>query len=293
MCFMAAQLEAQESWIDTSIHDGLIELETDYSFSTFVSNDSIKYSTETLKNLNNAKLYFDKIFQTNLDFAVLFIENRKWNKYAYFPPPGIPQAWQGNVILGLDKSVVSREVESQINQLPTEKLISLKSAYGENIDLDLFYREALSIHELSHLYHFKEATKPQRKWLQELFANMGMYAFVKNNCNSCYKYMNTYPEFLLKANPEMFKFKTLEDFEEKYVQGIGAQNYEWFQIQFYKKAKTIVDSKGDTILVKFRNFLIETDLSKTKKLTDSELETKLKEEVGKEIADILTHWQYN
>lgn len=292
MFCITAQLEAQESWIDTTIHGGLIELETNYPFEILVSNDSLEIITETLRNLNKAKLYFDEIFQTDLDFAVLFIENREWDKHAYFQPPGIPQAWQGNIILGLDKSVVSLEVESQIKQLPAENLTSLKSAYGENIDLDLFYRETLSIHELAHLYHYEKATKPQRKWLQELFATMSMYAYVKNNCNSCFKLMNTYPEFVLKTDDKIFKYKTLKDFEEKYVQGLGAQNYEWFQMRLYDKAKSIVDSQGDVVLVKFRDFLIQTDLSKNKKLSDSELEIILKKEVGKDIADIPTNWKY-
>ena len=289
---LTTQLEAQESWIDTSIHSGLVELKTNYSFKILVSNDSIKTTAETLKNLNNGKLYFDKIFQTELDFAVLFIENRVWNKHAYFPPPGLPQAGKGNVILGLDKSIVSREVEKIISQLPEQYWTSLKPIYGENIDLDLFYRETLSIHELAHLYHFKEGTKPQRKWLQELFATMSMYSFIKEKSNSSYQLMNTYPEFVIQSGDRMAEFKTLKDFEEKYVQKLTPQNYEWFQMQLYQNAKSIIDSSKNDILIKLRNFLISTDLSKMEVLVDSELSTRLEKEVGKEVADILANWEY-
>ncbi|KJD35358.1 hypothetical protein PW52_09635 [Tamlana sedimentorum] len=292
LCCFTHYLQGQESWIDTSIHSGLIELKTDYTFKTLVSNDSIKTTTETLNNLNSAKLYFDQIFQTNLDFAVLFIENKKWNKYAYFPPPGLPQAGKGNVILGLDKSIVSIEVEKMISQLPEQYLAILKSVYGENINLDQFYREILSIHELAHLYHFKEGTKPQRKWLQELFATMSMYSFIKEKANPSYQFMNTYPEFVIQSGDRMAEFKTLKDFEEKYVQKLTPQNYEWFQMQLYRNAKSILDFNKTDILIKLREFLIHTDLSKTKALTDSELLTRLEKEVGNEIADILTNWKY-
>ncbi|WP_282055407.1 hypothetical protein [Maribacter luteus] len=289
---LTTQVQGQESWIDTSIHSGLIELKTDYTFKTLVSNDSIKTTTETLKNLNTAKLYFDKIFQTDLDFAVLFIENREWYKHAYFPPPGLPQAGKGNVILGLDKSIVSMEVEKMISQLPEQYLASLKPVYGAKINLDLFYRETLSIHELAHLYHFKEGTKPQRKWLQELFATMSMYSFIKEKANLSYQLMNTYPEFVIQSGDRMAEFKTLKDFEEKYVQKLTPQNYEWFQMQFYKNAKSILDSNKTDILIKLREFLINTDLSNTKALTDSELSTRLEKEVGKEVTHILTNWKY-
>ncbi|MDE3743860.1 hypothetical protein [Maribacter polysaccharolyticus] len=290
-CF-TPRLMAQESWIDDSIHKGLITLNTEYDFKALVSNDTIKNTSKTLKNINNAKKYFDTIFQTDLDFAVLFIENHKWNTYAYFPPPGMPQAGNGNVILGLDKSVVSKEVEKMITQLPDEYLNALKPVYGKNIDLDLFYRETLSIHELAHLYHFKKGTEPQRKWLQELFATMAMYAFSKYNCDACYEMMDTYPEFTLRSGDGRAEFKTLNDFEEKYVQKLSPQNYEWFQMQFYKNAKSIIESNGDAILAKLRNFLIQTDLSTTDKLSDAELIIRLEKEVGKEVADVLANWQY-
>ncbi|PZD77097.1 hypothetical protein [Mesonia sp. K7] len=292
LCCLSTQLKGQESWIDTSIHSGLIELKTDYTFKILVSNDSIKTTTETLNNLNKAKLYFDKIFQTDLNFVVLFIENREWSKYAYFPPPGLPQAGKGNIILGLDKSIISMEVEKMISKLPEQYLASLKLVYGANINLDLFYRETLSIHELAHLYHFKEGTKPQRKWLQELFATLSMYSFIKEKLNSSYPLMNTYPEFVIQSGDRMVEFKTLNDFEEKYVQKLTPQNYEWFQMQLYQNAKSILDSNKTDILIKLREFLINTDLSKTKVLTDSELSTRLEKEVGKEIADILTNWKY-
>lgn len=283
---------AEKSWIDTSIHEGLTEIETTHSFKVLVSNNAIKTTTETLKNLNNAKNYFDELFQTDLDFAVMFIENKEWNNYAFFPPPGLPQAGNGNIILGLDKSLVSMEVEKMIAQLPEQYLTGLKSVYGNTIDLDYFYRESLAIHELAHLYHFKEGTKPQRKWLQELFATMGMYAYVKNNCSSCFESMDTYPEFALKSGDRMAKFKTLKDFEEKYVQKLGPQNYEWFQMQFYKSAKSIIKSDAKAVLVKLRNFLVQTDLSKTELLSDSELIIRIEKEVGLEVADVLKHWQY-
>lgn len=292
ICCSTPQMKGQESWIDTSVHSGLTELKTDYSFKTLTSNDAIKNTAATLNNLNRAKLYFDRIFQTELDFAVLFIENKAWGKHAYFPPPGLPQAGNGNVILGLDKSVVSQEAEKMITQLPQQYWASLKPIYGADIDLDLFYRETLSIHELVHLYHFKEGTKPQRKWLQELFATMGMYAFIKKESVSSYGLMDTYPEFVIQSGDGMAEFKTLKDFEEKYVQELTPQNYEWYQMQLYQNAKSIIDAGKSDILPKFLHFLIDTDLSKTEMLSDFELSTRLEKEVGKEIADILINWKY-
>lgn len=290
--FLIISSRGQESWIDTSPHSGLRELRTDYSFKTLVSNNSVKSITGTLKRLNAAKQYFDEIFNTDLDFAVLFVENEKWGKHAYFPPPGLPQAIHGNVILGLDKSVLSITVEETIDRLPEQHQAMLKPVYGDDINLDLFYRDILSIHELAHLYHFKEGTNPQRKWLQELFATMSMYSFVKEKSKYAYDLMNTYPEFVLNSGDRMPEHKTLKDFEEKYVQNLSPQNYEWFQMQFYQHARSIIDSGDRHILERLHNFLINTDLDRKARLTDEELSLQLKKEVSTSVSDISDTWKY-
>lgn len=90
----------------------------------------------------------------------------------------------------------------------------------------------------------------------------------------------------------MAEFKTLKDFEEKYVQELTPPNYEWFQMQFYQRTKSILDQNQPELLRKLRTFLINTDLSKTKLLSDEELKAQLKKEVGEEIADIASLWPY-
>lgn len=291
-CSVKTTVHAQESWIDTSLHRGLIALKTDNPFQVLVSTDTIANTDETLQKLNKAKQYFDQLFKIDLDFAVLFVENHQWQKHSYFPPPGLPQAGRGNVILGLEKSVVAQQVESMLSKLPEPHTASLKQVYGQPMDLDLFYRETLSVHELAHLYHFKYGTQPQRKWLQELFATMCMYSFIGEKAKSSYELMDTYPEFALRAGDKMAEFKTLKDFEEKYVQELTPPNYEWFQMQFYQRTKSILHQNQPELLRKLRTFLINTDLSKTKLLSDEELKAQLKKEVGEEIADIASLWPY-
>ncbi|NDV17687.1 hypothetical protein GO009_16840 [Muricauda sp. TY007] len=63
---------------------------------------------------------------------------------------------------------------------------------------------------------------------------MSMYSFVKEKSKNAYNLMNTYPEFVLNSGNRMAEHKTLKDFEEKYVQNLSPQNYEWFQMQFYQ-----------------------------------------------------------
>lgn len=290
-CFQI-NTSGQEMKVDTVIHQGLWKVQTETSFSVLVSNDSLQIPWATIDKLEAAKSYFDGIFQTELDFTLIFVENKDWNKYAYFPPPGMPQAGNGNVILGLGRSVISLEVQSMIKKLPEKAWASLVPVYGKELNLDLFYRESLSIHELAHLYHFRGGTNPQRKWLQELFATMSMYSFVEKDSVNSFDIMNTYPEFILKAGDSMAQFKTLADFEEKYVKGMKPQNYEWYQIQFYRAARHIMEANSIEILEKMLNFLVNTDLSKEERLNNDQLLSRLEIEVGKDVADVMTNWKY-
>ena len=291
--FTGSLFAQHNNWIDTSRHEGLFEIESDYPFQILVSNKEFMPSETTLNNLRNAKIYLDELFNQNLQFAVLFIENEKWMKHAYFPPPGMPQGWQGNIILGAGVSVMSTGLKNVISQLAENVQQPLKEVYGAELNFDLFYRESLGLHELGHLYQFKQAVQPQRKWLSELFATMCMYAFVDNECNSCYPYMNTLPEFSLQGGRENYEFKALKDFEEKYVQGMSPDNYGWYQMQLYSKAKSIIESVGDDVLVKLLSFLVETDQSKVGSLNDEELALQLKSMVGSEVSEVLTEWKYN
>lgn len=284
-------IQGQNASPNKNIPEDLIKLETESPFAILVSNDSMPIPSKTIENLEKAKIYFDGLFQKDLEFKLLLIDNKKWNRFAYFPPPGLPQAGQGKVIIGLEKSVLSREVEKTITQLPPQALAPLRSVYGEPIDLDLFYRELLSIHELAHLYHFKEGIQPQRKWLQELFATMSMYAFIKNKSPEDFKLMDTYPMFVSQAGDRMAQHKSLIDFEEKYVQQLSPPNYEWFQIKLYQHAKSIIDSEDIAVLKKLYNFLIRTDLDKQQYLSDSELSILLKKEVNPKVANIQDLWE--
>ncbi|NMH58493.1 hypothetical protein [Alteromonas ponticola] len=282
----------QDDWIDTSKHEGLKTIPTDYPFSVYSTNNSVQDATDTLNTLHQAHRYFNELFSIDLPFSVMLLDNRNWSRFAFYPPPGMPQAWQGNIILGAEKSAIAHQVSQALSQLPASQLTQLTQVYGSPLNLDLFYRDTLSVHELAHLYHFYSGTKPQRKSLQELFATLAMVAFFKQaDCTSCYERMNAYPQFILRGGDRDIEFKTLADFEEKYLNGLGPRNYEWFQMHFYQHAVQLLESENKTLLIKFRHFLLETDLSKIERMSDNELIEALRQNIGSDVADIFEHWQ--
>ena len=192
----------------------------------------------------------------------MFIDNPNWNKYAFSPPPGMPQAHhQGNIVLGLGRSIIATRAEQGLKQVPDSELKILKQHFGEELNLDLFFRDALSLHELGHLYQFYKTGKgTQRHWLNEIFGNLCQVAAAKNLVSlDVFNRMDVYQSFLINSNQwGELKFKTLDQFEEYYFEVINqGRNYGWYQSQFYLNAKVLYSKFGDDFLNEFRNFLID------------------------------------
>lgn len=289
--FISRCIFAQSPWPDSSKHQGLNLVAEADNISIFTS-QMAQVDEHTLNLLIDAKSYFDQVFEMDFPIAILFVSNAEWNDYAYFPPPGMPQAWAGNIFLGSDKSVVALEAEQQLKNLPDAQLKKLKKYFGDPIDMDLFYRNNVSVHELGHCYHHYEATKPQRRWIMEVYANYAARAYLVNHRPDMAAATAAYAEVGSEAHFPYIKYSSLEKFEELYLPGLGPQNYEWFQFQFFKKAMELTDSFGHEGLVRLRDFLVDTDLSENQSMDDLQLQSALERQLGSAMADLLLSWEY-
>ncbi|MBM1106947.1 hypothetical protein JQC67_12420 [Aurantibacter crassamenti] len=284
--------QVSSEWIDRTKHEGLYKIDFSNSFKILCTAENPENIKSTINNLEEAKIFFDEIFDEDLKFAVLFVDNPNWNKYAFSPPPGMPQAhYQGNIVLGLDNSVMAMRAEQGLKQLPDSILGTLKQHFGKELNLDLFYRDALSLHELGHLYQFfRTENGTQRHWLNEIFGNLCQVAAAKNlETQDVFNRMDVYQQFLINANKwGELRFKSLEQFEEDYFEVLKqGQNYGWYQTQFYLKAKELYIKFGDDFLNKFRDFLIDINPDKVGRINDKELNELLIKNFGNKVVKIL------
>jgi hypothetical protein len=295
LCFSCEQKNSD--WIDRSKHDGLFEMNVSDKFETYSSVTNPTHIEKTVENLELAKIYFDKTFEEDLKFAVLFIDNKNWNKYAFTPPPGMPQAYyEGNMVLGLGKSIMAKKHEATLKNACESDIAILKNYFGDDIDLDLFFRDALSIHELGHLYQsFRTGRNSQRKWLDELFGNLCQVAAIKNfEDQSTFNRMDSYQEYVIRSHSwGEVKYTTLNQFENDYFEIFKeGRNYGWYQTKFYSKAKKLYTIYGDKILVMFRDFQIKINAENTGKIDDNKLYEMMLEKFGLETMKIL-EWNYD
>lgn len=279
-------------WIDRSKHEGLYALSYSESFETYCTEENPENIKNTVDNLEQAKTYFDKTFKEDLNFAVLFVDNKNWDKYAYYPPPGMPQSdYDGNMILGSGQSIMANRWKQGLNQISENKLDSLKLIFGEDLNLDLFFRDALSLHEMGHLYQFyKTSEKSQRLWLNEVFGNLCQVAAANNLATKdVLLRMDYFQQLLIKENLwGEVDFTTIDQFEKHYSEIINlGRNYGWYQTQFYLIAQNLYSEYGDEFLNEFRNFLIDIDPEKVGKIEDNELKEIMTDTFGNQVVEIL------
>ena len=279
-------------WIDRSKHEGLYALSYSESFETYCTEENPENIKNTVDNLEQAKTYFDKTFKEDLNFAVLFVDNKNWDKYAYYPPPGMPQSdYDGNMILGSGQSIMANRWKQGLNQISENKLDSLKLIFGEDLNLDLFFRDALSLHEMGHLYQFyKTSEKSQRLWLNEVFGNLCQVAAANNLATKdVLLRMDYFQQLLIKENLwGEVDFTTIDQFEKHYSEIINlGRNYGWYQTQFYLIAQNLYSEYGDKLLNEFRNFLIDIDPDKIGKIEDNELKELMTDTFGNQVVEIL------
>jgi hypothetical protein len=288
--------QSQPDWIDRQLHKELFDINLSESIETYATSENPSQIENTIKNLEQAKGYFDKVFEEKLNFAVLFVDNKNWNKYAFIPPPGMPQAhYEGNMILGLGKSMMATRAEQGLQNIPESELSNLKKYYGEEVDLDLFFRDGLSLHELGHLYQFyKTGKNSQRRWLDEIFGNLCQVGAARNmESQEVFNRMDSYQMLLVQQNRwGELKYKTLVQFEEDYLDVMKqGQNYGWYQTQFYLMAKELHSKYGDEFLNIFRDFLIDTNPTIIGKLSNEGLQELMIENLGQDAVEIL-QWKY-
>mgnify|MGYP000622122857 CR=1 FL=1 len=286
--------QEETDWIDRTKHEGLTNIALSDNFETYATEAEPKNLANTINNLELAKAYFDKVFDEDLNFAVLFIDNQNWDTYAFAPPPGMPQSYfEGNIVLGLNKSIIASGFEQALSQMPPQATQELKTHFGEPIDLDKFFRDGLALHELAHLYQFYRTGKNwERRWLNELFGNLCQVAASKNfEDQSTFNQMDSYQNLVIRNNQwGELKYKTLEEFEINYFDVMKTgRNYGWYQTKFYTMSKALYSKYGDSFVAKFRNFLIK--LKNPEKLDDTALNELMTKEFGQEVMSIIK-WDY-
>ncbi|MEM9051770.1 MAG: hypothetical protein AAGC47_06935 [Bacteroidota bacterium] len=279
--------------VDISKHEGLEMLETNYPFTTLYSPGKTDQAEEQSYLVYEAYEFLSGIMGANENFYLLVVAKEDWAKNAYSPVVGLPEYYKGNIIVGAGKPYIAMDYEDMIRSLPEEMTQDLTQAYTDDLgelDMSLYFKK-LSIHELTH--NFQDPQNMEgfsvSRWLEEVHANMGLYAFYKTKRQNELKHITRMVDFSLEYPPQGLKYTSLDDFNSNYYD-IDPENYGYYQMKFTKMGQDLIDSLGISILKPLNDFIIKYDESWKDKLSEEDFREKLATEVDPYIVELIDNW---
>lgn len=234
-----------------------------------------------------AHRYLGDVLLFRPQIRILVLAEADWERHATFSLYGMPHYNdERTLVLAADENRFWQQLAPAEEALPTGERQRLNAVYGSangHLRLSGFF-DLLAVHELAHLFHLQARRSFPRLWLQELFCNLCMQAFVTAAEPETLFELDTFPSVVVSGGHGRFAHIGLEEFERLYVH-VGALNYGWYQCHLHLTAKRILDSAGEDALRRCWNRLPRLDPD----VSDATLALEL-EAIHPELARVLTEW---
>ncbi|MEM8762643.1 MAG: hypothetical protein AAGD88_02445 [Bacteroidota bacterium] len=279
--------------IDTSKHVGLVTFDSEKPFKVLYSEGHLEDAEKQAELIDEAYQFLSDIMGPKEHFCLMVISEKDWERNAYLPIPGMPGYYKGNLTLGAGHNSMALVYEEMIKSFPEEMTHDLVKTYTNAqgaFDMRLFF-DKLSIHELTHSFQDPENQEgySMSRWLEEIHANMGLYAFYKSKKPNELKYVTHLVDFSLDNPPPNLQYETLSDFDAHYYD-MQPDTYGFYQMKFTKAGAQLIDSLGNAVLKPLNDFIIKYDESWKDKLTEEEFRERLTAEVHPYFSEIMDIW---
>jgi hypothetical protein len=199
---------------------------------------------------------------------VLVVSETDWPRVTEQPLYGLPNASNGTlVVAGTEAPFWSSFVEMAGPDAEAE----LEAVYGApdgTIQVGAFM-DLVAVHEVAHVFHEGSQHFP-RLWLQELFANLCLHAWVAECSPDQLTSLLTLPRLGAEASPETFEYRSRDDFERLYS-SVGGPNYVWFQFRLQLEAAALYDRAGSGAIKRLFDAFRMDDAALARKL-DAEVD---------------------
>lgn len=287
---LVLSLSAVAQEVDSTKHAGLVPLESKLPFKVLHSKGEEVHAEKQAALVAEAYAFLTEIMGQKENNCLLVVSEADWATNAYSPVPGMPEYYEGNLIVGAGQNGMADGYEHMLGGFPPEMITDLKAVYtnteGE-FDMQLFF-DKLSIHELTHSFQDPNNSEgfSMSRWLEEVHANMGLYAFYKTNRPDELKYVMTLVDFSLNNPPPEQQYTSLEDFNTHYYE-LSHSDYGFYQMKFTKVAQQIIDKLGNDILKSLNDFLIKYDERWAEKIDAAEYLKRLADEVDPYLVEVI------
>jgi hypothetical protein len=258
--------------MNTELRQGLVEVHG--GLPTFAS-VGLEARAESIGRIAaDAHEYLAGLLGFRPDAQVLVLSEADWPSRTDTELYGLPNASNGTlVVAGTEARLWSQFAE----MVADEDRPELERTYGDpggdgGLMLGSFM-DLVAVHEVGHVFHEGTQHFP-RLWLQELFANLCLHAWVAERSPESMPALLTMPTLGAKAPPEAFTYHSRDEVERLYS-NVGGVNYAWFQFRLQLEAAALYDRAGSGAV---------TRLFEAFRLDDAALARRLEEAVDPGLA---------
>jgi hypothetical protein len=287
-----------------AIGAGLTQL-AGYSFEVRYSEGAAARARAAADITADAYGYFNRLFSVEPDIAVIVASEADWKSRQ---PYGLPffnddegQIRPGIVVMPAGNGDFWLGMGQDIRDASPGGYTRLLTAYPGGIDgpdLQPFF-DLITIHELGHAFAVLGDLRLPAFWLDEIFADLVLHAFVATRRPGSLSTLETLSSVgagsrRLAARWHADGYTTLEELEAHYTGGdqpMSVLNYMWYQYRWQRLAARMFDADGEDGLIRFWNCFHAADPLSPDQVTTSSLARLLRTEVSQTLGRAIQSWR--
>jgi hypothetical protein len=259
---------------------------------TFYSEGSGTQAAQMAALCDRVMAYYKSTLNFKPTVTLLVLSPGDWSTYTSFPVYGMPHyPDEKTLVVASDDNDFWKSMLPPLDQLPTQLADEISSTYSDdsgNLTMRGFF-DLLAIHELGHAFHLQGELSMQRKWMEELFANMFLHTYIAEKEPEILPVLTVFPTMVVSStNVDDLKYTTLDELEANYslITQLYPRNYGWYQCRLHVAAGHIYDESGAAVFQKLWNVL----KTNNQPLDDASFATLLSTQVHKSVADVQLKW---
>ena len=251
--------------MNTALREGLVEIEA--AIPTFATSGLEERAAAIGRIAADSYEYICGLLGFRPEIQLLVLSEADWPSRTQTPIYGLPNASKGTLVVAGTETPFWAELAGMVDDADQPELARVYGdrTVGGGIKLGPFF-DLVAVHEVAHVFHEGSPHFP-RLWLQELFANLCLHAWVADRRPKALPTLLTLPRLGAKPSAEAITYRSRDGFERLYSD-VGGANYAWFQFRQELEAAALYDRAGSQTV---------TRLFEAFRLDDSALARRLEE----------------
>jgi hypothetical protein len=257
------QATAHNRAVNIDLRDGLVAVPG--GLPTFASAGVEERAVSIGRIAADSYEYLSGLLGFRPEAQVLVVTEADWPNVTQTPVYGLPNAGNGTLVVAGTEAPFWATFADMVSPEDRAEFEAAYAAADGSIRLGPFM-DLVAVHEVAHLFHQGTQHFP-RLWLQELFANLCLHAWVVDRSPADLTTLTTMPRLGSRATREAWAHSSREDFELLYSD-VGGANYVWYQFRLQVEAGGLVERAGTAVVRRlFEAFRLD-DAALARRLAD-------------------------